>query len=78
MAPMISIRINGRPYNIAVDLPDLGTSQRTVFLLTDGMHIVAIDPATEDMWKLNADFTGKKPAFTWSKLSHYKRKRKTT
>jgi tetratricopeptide (TPR) repeat protein len=74
MAPVIQITINGIKYNVAVDLPDLGTNKRTVFLLTDGMHIVAIDPATEDMWKLNADFKAKHPSFYWSKLTHYKRK----
>ena len=60
MAPAIKVKINARYYNVTVDLPELGSNRRTVFLLTDGSHIVAIDPATEDMWSLVGDFSIRK------------------
>jgi tetratricopeptide (TPR) repeat protein len=76
LSPSISVKINERFYNVAVDLPDIGSSKRTVFLLTDGSHIVAIEPNSEDMWSLVGDFKHSEPAFTWKKLSHKKAKRK--
>jgi hypothetical protein len=77
MVPTISVRINERPYNVGVDLPGIGTNKRTVFLLTDGCHIIAIDPNTEDMWNLDSDFKDQaSPKFTWRKLLHFKPKPK--
>lgn len=74
MTPVISVKINERFFNIDVDLPDLGSSKRTVFLLTDKTHIIAIDPATEDMWHLIGDFKLEPPKFTWKKFTHFKPK----
>jgi len=77
MVPTIAVKINERSYNVGVDLPGLGTSKRTVFLLTDGCHIIAIDPNTEDMWNLDSDFKeSSAPKFTWRKLLHFKPKPK--
>ncbi len=76
LAPSISIKINERFYTVAVELPEIGSTKKTVFLLTDGMHIVAIEPASEDMWNLVADFKHAEPTFTWKKLKHFKPKRK--
>lgn len=75
LAPMISVKINGKFHNVAVDLPDLSSNRHTVFLLTDGQNIVAIDPATEDMWELVGKFRNQDAQFSWKKLSHYKRGR---
>jgi hypothetical protein len=74
LAPSISVKINHRPYNVAVDLPGIGVNKRTVFLLTDGNHLIAIDPSTEDMWSLMSDFSKKQPKFAWKKLIHFKKK----
>jgi tetratricopeptide (TPR) repeat protein len=76
LTPSISVKINERFYNVAIDLPDIGSVKRTVFLLTDGSHIVAIEPNSEDMWNLVGDFKHSEPTFTWKKLSHVHKKAK--
>src|SRR5262249_12234079 len=50
LVPVMRIRLNGRFYNVGIDLPDLGNSRRTVYLVTDGRNVLAIDPATYDVW----------------------------
>ena len=75
LAPSISIKINERFYNVAVELPEIGSTKRTVFLLTDGNHIVAIEPSSEDMWSLVGDFKHAEPTFTWKKLKHFKKRK---
>lgn len=72
LVPVIRIRLNGRFYNVGVDLPDLGTSHRTVYLVTDGRNVLAIDPATYDVWKLYAKFNKPNAEFEWKKLTHTK------
>jgi hypothetical protein len=76
LAPSVQVKINARQYNVGIELPGLGNSKRTVFLLTDGNHIIAIDPATEDMWHLDYDFKQEPAKFSWRKLTHFKPKRK--
>jgi hypothetical protein len=76
LTPSISVKINERFYNVAIDLPDIGSTKRTVFLLTDGSHIVAIEPNSEDMWNLVGDFKHSEPTFSWKKLSHIHKKAK--
>jgi len=74
--PSISVKLNGRPYNVLVELPEMSANRRTVFLLTDGSKIIAIDPSTEDVWLMMAKFGGVKgPNFSWKKLNHHKDKR---
>lgn len=75
-APEIKVKINARFYYVPLDLPELGTNRRTVFLLTDGSHIIAIDPSTEDMWSLIGDFSQGDAKFSWKKLIHFKPGRK--
>jgi len=72
LVPIIRIRLNGHFYNVGVDLPDLGNSRRTVYLVTDGRNVLAIDPATYDVWKLYAKFKQPNPEFEWKKLTHTK------
>jgi len=72
LVPVIRIRLNGRFYNVGVDLPDLSSSRRTVYLVTDGKNVLAIDPATYDIWKLNAKFKKQNTDFEWLKLTHTK------
>lgn len=76
MVPSVSVKINARQYNVGVDLPGLGSNKRTVFLLTDGSHIIAIDPSTEAMWNLDADFKHDPVTFQWRRFTHFKPKRK--
>lgn len=71
--PLMKVKINGKKYNVNIDLPDLASSQRTVLLLTDGEKICAIDPGTNDVWllkmTLNKDGTAN---FKFKKLLHQK------
>ena len=71
-APIINIKINGHFYNVGVDLPDLSSSRRTVYLVTDGKNILAIDPANYDVWKLYLKGRGNSAEFDWKKLTHIK------
>jgi hypothetical protein len=73
--PLITIKLNGRYFTVPVDLPGLSANRRTVYLLTDGAHIIAIDPAKETVWSLNVFFKGGNDAdFTWKKMEHRKGK----
>ena len=72
MAPVVRIRLNGRFYSVGIDLPDLSSSRRTVYLVTDGRNVLAIDPATYDVWKLYAKFNKQNTEFEWHKLTHKK------
>ncbi len=71
-APIINIKLNGRYYNVGVDLPELTGSHKTVYLVTDGKNILAIDPATYDVWKLTAKLGKRSADFDWQKLTHQK------
>jgi tetratricopeptide (TPR) repeat protein len=74
--PSISIKLNGRLYSVLVELPEMSANRRTVFLLTDGSKVIAIDPSTEDVWLMCAKFGNVKgPDFSWKKLNHHKDKR---
>mgnify|MGYP000520353597 CR=1 FL=1 len=71
--PLLKVKINGKRYNINVDLPDLASSQRTVLLLTDGEKICAIDPGTNDVWLLKMTMKEDGEAnFKFKKLLHQK------
>jgi len=72
LTPVIDVRINGHFYNVSVDLPGLTANRRTVLLITDGRNILAIDPGTYDVWKMNAAFNKRGADFSWKKLTHYK------
>jgi hypothetical protein len=74
LAPMISVKLNGKMYNVVIDLPDLTATKKTVFLLTDGRSIIAIDPSTEDVWLMVTKFKGTDATFVWKKLNHKKDK----
>jgi hypothetical protein len=72
--PLISVKLNGHYYNVPIDLPGLSANRRTVFLLTDGSNIIAIDPVKETVWLLTAHFKGKDADFSWKNLEHRKGK----
>ncbi len=46
--------------------------ERTVYLVTDERNVLAIDPATYDVWKLYAKFGKQNAQFDWRKLTHSK------
>jgi hypothetical protein len=71
-APVINIKLNGHSYNVGVDLPELSASRRTVYLVTDGKNVLAIDPATYDVWKLYSRTDKHTAEFDWRKLTHQK------
>lgn len=71
-APIITLKLNGQSHNVAIDLPDLSASRRTVYLVTDGKNLLAIDPATYDVWKLYSKIDKHNTTFDWRKLTHQK------
>ena len=71
-APIINIKLNGRSYNVGIDLPELSSSRRTVYLVTDGKNVLAIDPITYDVWKLYSKLDKHTAEFDWRKLTHQK------
>ncbi|MBY0552270.1 MAG: hypothetical protein K2W95_33635 [Candidatus Obscuribacterales bacterium] len=75
-SPVVKIKINGKEYGIAMDLPGISKNSRNVLLLTDGNHIAAIDPRTKDTWRLNMSFATKNGDFNWVKLTHPKKANK--
>lgn len=75
-SPVVKIKINGKEYGIAMDLPGISKNSRNVLLLTDGNHIAAIDPRTKDTWRLNMSFASKSGDFNWVKLTHPKKANK--
>jgi hypothetical protein len=72
-SPVIKITLNGKPYGISMDLPEMSRHSKNVLLVTDGQHIVAIDPRTNDTWKLVPTIGKKTSDFTWWKLTHTKK-----
>ena len=71
--PTIKLSLNGRQYGVAMDLPGKNKFSQNVLVVTDGQHILALDPRTHDTWKLMASFTHRTPEFDWEKLSHIKK-----
>jgi len=71
--PTIKLSLNGRQYAVAMDLPGKSKNSHNVLVVTDGQHILALDPRTHDTWKLMASFSKKTPEFDWEKLSHIKK-----
>lgn len=71
--PTIKLSLNGRQYGVAMDLPGKSKYSHNVLVVTDGQHILALDPRTHDTWKLMASFTHRTPEFDWEKLSHIKK-----
>ncbi len=72
-SPSIKLYLNGRQYGVCMDLPGMNKYSHNVLVVTDGQHVLAIDPRTKDTWKLMASFAKKTPEFNWEKLSHIKK-----
>lgn len=72
-SPVVNLNINGKEYGVSMDLPGISKNSRNVVLLTDGSHVLAIDPRSLDTWKLVTSFNGKNADFSWWKLTHVKK-----
>jgi len=72
-SPIIKLFINGHQYGVCMDLPGMSAYSHNVLVVTDGQHVLAIDPRTYDTWKLTASFAKRRPDFAWSKLTHVKK-----
>jgi hypothetical protein len=70
-SPNIKLFLNRKQYGISMDLPGMNKYSHNVLVVTDGQHVLAIDPRTHDTWKLMAGVAKKKgPEFNWQKLGH--------
>jgi hypothetical protein len=74
LVPVLKLKINGRQYGISMDLPGMSKYTRNVMVVTDGQHVLAIDPRNSDTWKLVATHVGRVSGFGWTKLTHIKKK----
>lgn len=72
-SPVLGLTLNGHQYRVCMDLPGMSKYSKNVLVVTDGQHVLAIDPRTRDTWKLIASFSHRKPDFSWSKLMHDKK-----
>lgn len=72
LCPIAELKINGKIHKVPMDLPHISANSRNVLLVTDGKHILAIDPRNNDAWKLCANFSKKIPDFNWWKLGRQK------
>lgn len=72
-SPVVHLKINGKEYAISMDLPGISKNSKNVLLVTDLNHVLAIDPRTNDTWKLVTSFNGNNADFSWWKLTHVKK-----
>lgn len=70
--PVAELKLNGKMYKVPMDLPHISANSKNVLLITDTRHVLAIDPRTNDTWKLCANFSRKIPDFNWWKLGRQK------
>ena len=75
LCPTAELRINRRICKVPMDLPNISPNTRNVLLVTDDRHILAIDPRTNEVWKLCSNFKKKVPDFWWWKLQRQKGKK---
>jgi hypothetical protein len=73
-SPTAKIGINGQDYNVSMTLPGINKHSHNVALVTDGQHVLALDPRKNDVWKLVPIFKAKgQSEFNWWKLTHIKK-----
>lgn len=70
--PIAELKLNGKMHKVPMDLPHISPNSKNVLLVTDGRHVLAVDPRTNDTWKLCANFSRKIPDFNWWKLGRQK------
>lgn len=71
-SPSIKLYLNGKQYGVSMDLPGMNKYSHNVLVVTDGQHVLSIDPRTHDTWKLMVAVSKKqkRPEFNWQKLAH--------
>jgi len=67
--PTLGLIIGGHLRNFDMTLPGLNALSHNVLIVTDGRHVLAIDPRTHDAWWLRASAG---PYKAWEKLLHKK------
>lgn len=73
-SPTAKIPINGQDYKVSMMLPGINKHSHNVALITDGQHVLALDPRKNDAWKLVPVFKSNGQAeFNWWKLTHIKK-----
>lgn len=72
VCPEINLKLNGRDYAIAMNLPGISNGRKNVLLATDGLHVLAVDPQTNETWRLVPSFSSRGADFNWWKLTHKK------
>lgn len=72
LSPTAELKLNGKIYKVAMDLPHISPNTRNVMLITDDKNVLAVDPRTSETWKLCANFAKKVPEFNWWKLGRQK------
>ncbi len=70
--PQVTMKLNGRDYPIQMNLPGISKGRKNVLVATDGLHVVAIDPQTNETWRLVPQFSKQGADFNWAKLTHKK------
>jgi hypothetical protein len=69
-SPVLKLTIAGHIYEVTMELPGLNRSSHNVVVVTDGQHVLCIDPRTYDTWKLLLSFTNSQTKLSWLKLEH--------
>jgi hypothetical protein len=60
--------LDGRTIPVEINLP--GFRGNSVGFATDGRHVLAIDPANNDVWMLQREtFFGNFPSYSWNRIS---------
>jgi hypothetical protein len=73
-SPNAKITINGKEFNVPMTLPGISQNSFNVLLVTDGEHVLAIDPRKNDIWKLMPVLAKAGASdFNWWKLTHTKK-----
>lgn len=68
-SPELKLMLGGILYKVTMELPGLSSSSHNVIVITDGRHILSIDPKTSETWML-ASISRVPPQLAWLKLRH--------
>ncbi len=69
-SPMLHLTVGGRPMAVVMTLPGLLNSSQNVVVVTDGEHVLAIDPQSGDSWELKVQHASTSRTSKWLKLTH--------
>lgn len=68
-SPVIKMMLGGVLYIVKMDLPGLNSGSHNVMVITDGQHVLSIDPKTSEAWML-ATVSKVPRQLRWLKLTH--------